>query len=271
MSGALDGRTALVTGASRGIGAAIARRFAAEGAAVGLVARTMEEEQGLPGSLIETRRLIEEAGGEAESFPCNLARADEREGLVAKVAAALGPVSVLVNNAAANAFQTLGELKPKVRHLLCEVNFHAPCDLMQQAAADMKAAGVGHIVNISSRTAEHPQGPPYNEFNAGGHPALYGSTKAALDRFTAGVAAELHGGGVVANCLAPVAAVDTPGMRAMGYVPKEGELESVETMAEAALALCVCGADETGLCALSGEYLKARGIEVRGLDGRPMT
>ena len=69
----------------------------------------------------------------------------------------------------ANVFRGQGDLNEKIRHLLYEVNCHAPYDLMQQAILDMKEAGAGHIVNVSSRTSEHPQGPPYNAFNADGH------------------------------------------------------------------------------------------------------
>src|SRR5215211_7597280 len=99
--GACDGRVALVTGASRGIGAAIALRLAGEGAAVAVTARTLDEHPTLPGSLREVVDDIDALGAKAVAIPADLADGDARSRIVPEVESALGPVDILVNNAAA--------------------------------------------------------------------------------------------------------------------------------------------------------------------------
>src|SRR3954452_13823195 len=97
--GALDGRIALVTGASRGRGGGIADRFAAEGAVVAISARTIDAHPTLEGSLNETVGRIESAGGRAISIAADLADGDDRARIVPEVERQLGQIEVLVNNA----------------------------------------------------------------------------------------------------------------------------------------------------------------------------
>jgi NAD(P)-dependent dehydrogenase (short-subunit alcohol dehydrogenase family) len=267
--GALDGQVALVTGASRGIGAAIAERLASEGARVALCARTQEAHPRLPGSLRETAARIAERGGEARPFRVDLLEPGDRARLVEEVVAALGPVDVLVNNAAASFYRPFETWTAKRWHVAFEVNVRAPFDLAQRVVPAMRERGAGRVLNVSSATARHPQGPPYGEFARRGGDLLYGMTKAALDRMSTGLAAELSEAGIAVNSLAPVAAVRTPGVEALGMVPEAflAEAEPVEWMAEAALALCVPGAP-TGRIAFSGPLLDELGRAPRSLDGR---
>src|SRR5450432_818556 len=128
MAGALAGRVALVTGASRGIGAAIARRFAAEGAAVAITARTLEPDSSSPleGSLQETLAILESFGGKATVVAADLSDAESRARIVPEVEKALGPIDVLVNNAAAAIYMPNAEIPLKRRRLTFEINVHAP-------------------------------------------------------------------------------------------------------------------------------------------------
>ena len=202
----LDGRVAIITGASRGIGAALARRFAAEGARVAIIARTVEAGgSSLAGSLAETAALIRAAGGECLSIGANLVDADDRSRIVAEAVGHFGRLDILVNNAAWSRFVPIWEAQPKHFHLAFQMNVHAPQELSQQALPHFRDQGQGWILNISSATADVPPPAPYDpedrytRFNRDGHATLYGTTKAALDRLTAGWAVELSRENIAVN------------------------------------------------------------------------
>jgi citronellol/citronellal dehydrogenase len=268
---ALTGRTALVTGASRGIGAAIARRFAAEGAAVAVVGRSLDAAPaGVAGTLRETVAAIEAAGGRATAIQGDILDAGARAAFVAAAREAPGPIDVLVNNATYGPYRPLEKFRASDVALTLEASVGAPLHLAQLVLSDFRARGRGWILNISSATAKHPAGPPYLDWQQRGGSHLYAAAKAALDRLTTGLAAELHGERIAVNALAPVAAVLTEGVRATGADRwiEPSMIEPVEAMAEAALAL-VTGDPEklTGRITYSLRLLEELGREVRGLDG----
>jgi NAD(P)-dependent dehydrogenase (short-subunit alcohol dehydrogenase family) len=235
----LEGRVALVTGASRGIGEAIASLFAAEGAAVAVSARTVSEgDHPLPGSLTRTVESIEAAGGHAIAVAADLARSEDRHTLIQTVEQRLGPIDVLVNNAAITYFEPVDTFSDSHYALMFEVQVRAPFELARLVLPVMRAAKRGWILNISSGAARHPQGPPYERRMGRG--TVYGMCKAALERFTTGLAAEVHADGIAVNALSPSGLVPTPGVVHHGLdrgVPEDA-LEPVEVMADAALALC---------------------------------
>ena len=262
--GSLDGKVAIVTGASRGIGEAIARRFAAEGAAVAVTARTVEEgDHPLPGSIAATVEAVTRAGGTALAVAADLARADDRARLVETVDRELGPVDVLVNNAAVTYFEPVTSFSERHYQVMFEVQVRAPFDLAQRVLPGMRERRRGWILNISSPAAIHPQGPPYAAFMPGG--TVYGMCKAALERFTTGLAAEVHADGVAVNVLSPSGLVPTPGVvhhHLDELVPRELH-EPVEYMVEAARALCTGDpASLTGRIAFSQPLLDELGVQV---------
>ena len=129
-SSLLAGRTALVTGASRGIGMAIAERFAAEGATVAVTARTVEAGTSqFDGSLEETVLAVTKDGGHAVAIPADLSRPEERERLIRETEAFIGPIDILVNNAAVTFFNPIADFAPKRQQLMFEVQVYAPMDL----------------------------------------------------------------------------------------------------------------------------------------------
>jgi NAD(P)-dependent dehydrogenase (short-subunit alcohol dehydrogenase family) len=266
--GELEGKTVLVTGASRGIGAAIAKRFAAEGAKVAITARTLDQHDHLPGSLRETADWIGKRGGRAVPIVGDLADSKDYDRIVAEAVAALGPIDVLVNNAAAAFYLPFDKLSETRFRVAFAINVHAPWRLSQLVLPAMRARREGWILNISSATSTLPT-VPYRDFD--GLSFLYGSTKAALERFTAGLAAAEQKHGLWVNSMAPVGAVPTEGTEALGVVPEEAlaVAESREAMAEAALALCVTRDPKlTGRITYCTPILEELARPVRALDGK---
>lgn len=263
------GRRALVTGASRGIGAGIARRLAAEGADVAICARTLDRHDHLPGSLTETAAKLEAHEVRVGVVIADLTDPDDRARIVPEAAAALGgPVDILVNNAAAAMYGPLAEMPLKRRRILFEANVHAPLDLAQAAIPAMRAAGQGWIVNVSSGAARAWDGPPFQLGVTGSAITVYGASKAALNRITNGLGAELHGTGIRANTVQPRAAVRSEGADALvGSSLRADQIETLEEMVEAVVALCDCGPEVTGRSFVSLDLLADWRLAVRDLNG----
>jgi citronellol/citronellal dehydrogenase len=240
MSGAdnqeCEGRVALVTGASRGIGAAIAERLAEAGAKVAVMARTLEPVEKYEGSLSETVARIEAKGGTVVPVQADISKPEDRVRMVAETVEQLGPIDILVNNAAVTFYIPFTEFPKKRYDLMFDVQVRAPFELAQMVVPGMRERGSGWILNISSRAGIHAAGPPFLELFKRGF-TVYGMVKAALDRFTTGLAAEVYDDGIAVNSLSPWDNVATPGAGAHDLVA-EFALEDISYMAEAALALC---------------------------------
>ena len=229
----LAGRVAIVTGASRGIGEAVARAFAREGAAVAVVARTETVfDPRLPGTIHDTVAAIEADGGRAVAIRADLAREDDVDQLVDEARAALGPIDLLVNNAAVTvpgrppssavpAAAATPERPPPGRgsflefplkgyRLHYQVGLFATYRLMQLVLPDMIELGRGGIVNISSLAAFIPGEGPYAR---PGTPTgfAYGGNKAAMHHLTEAVAFEMADRNIAVNALLPSEPVLTPG------------------------------------------------------------
>jgi citronellol/citronellal dehydrogenase len=238
--GKLDGKVVIVTGSSRGIGKTIAEIFAAEGGKVACVARTLHEgDHPLEGSLEHTVEGIKKAGGEAVAIAADISLHEECMRVVDEVHAALGPVDVLVNNAALTYFIPIKDYPVSRWHRSIGVNFHAPFYFSQLVLPDMIAKKAGSIVNISSGAAIGPGRGPYAEAAGRGGGTLYGAEKAALERFTQGLASEVYADGVSVTCVSPSQVVPTPGTvyhhLVTGMDDPRGEPS--ELMAKAALLL----------------------------------
>ena len=274
--GKLDGKTVIVTGASRGIGKSIAEVFAAEGGRVVCAARTLKEgDHPLEGSLETTVNEIKASGGEATAVTADISEYDDCVKLVEETRRLYGPIDVLVNNAALTYFLPIADFPVNKWHRSIGVNFHAPFYLSQLALKDMVPRKSGSIVNISSGAAIGPGRGPYNQnFGRGG--TLYGAEKAALERFTQGLASEVYEDGVSVACVSPSQVVPTPGTvfhhLVSGMDDPRGE--PPELMAKAALLLASEPLDKvTGRVTYSQEILaefgwipqgKGTGVERKG-------
>jgi NAD(P)-dependent dehydrogenase (short-subunit alcohol dehydrogenase family) len=259
----LEGKVALVTGASRGIGAEIARLFAAEGGKVLVAARTLREgEHQFAGSLETTVEGIRKAGGEATAVAANISEPEDCERLVQAARDTYGPVDVMVNNAALTYFIPVKDYPLNKWLRSWAVNFHAPFILSQLALQDMVPRKSGSIVNISSGAAIGPGRGPYPNAVPLGGGTCYGAEKAALERFTQGLAAEVYQSGVSVACVSPSQVVPTPGTvhhrLVRGLDDPRGE--PPELMAKAALLLATEPLDRvTGRVTYSQEILKEFG------------
>jgi NAD(P)-dependent dehydrogenase (short-subunit alcohol dehydrogenase family) len=277
--GKLDGKVTIITGASRGIGAEIARVFAAEGAKVVCAARTLREgEHPMEGSLETTVQKIRDAGGEATAVAVDISKPEECEKLVEAAHQAYGPVDVLVNNAALTYFMPVKDYPINRWMRSWAVNFHAPFILSQLALRDMLPRKSGAIVNISSGAAIGPGRGPYSADTIMGAGTCYGSEKAALERFTQGLAQEVYRDGVSVTCVSPSLVVPTAGTvhhkLVRGLDDPRGE--PPELMAKAALLLATEPIDKvTGRVTYSQQILKefgwiddARGIGTESAGAR---
>ena len=234
MNGVLAGKVAVVTGASRGIGEAIAVRYAMEGAKVIVSARTMNEgDNPMEGSISGVVENIKAAGGEAAAVRCDLSNSDDRVNLVKQAEEIYGPIDILVNNAAVTFFIPVVDFPERRYRLMQEVQVYSPFHLSQMVLPKMKERGQGWIVNVSSHAALHPKPDA-----AGRGGTVYGMCKAALERFTTGLASEVYSDNVAVNVISP-GLVATPGTvhhKLVSDNTKERETP-VEHMAEACLKL----------------------------------
>jgi NAD(P)-dependent dehydrogenase (short-subunit alcohol dehydrogenase family) len=270
----MAGRVAIVTGASRGIGQAIAQMLAREGAKVACVARTLKEgDHPLKGSLATTVADIAAAAGEAIAIAADISSESECLRLVEATRAAYGRVDTLVNNAALNYYIATADYPTNRWIKAFAINVHAPFVLAKAVLPDMIAAGRGAIVNISSGSAIGPGRGPYADQTVRGG-VMYGASKAALERFTQGLAQEVaQHGGIAVSCVSPSRVVPTPGTVYHRLVKDlddpRGEPPSM--MAQAVLLLASEPADKVnGRVTYSQQILKEFGwIEKgagRGID-----
>jgi 2-hydroxycyclohexanecarboxyl-CoA dehydrogenase len=181
-----DVKVALVTGGAAGIGAAICRRLARDGIAVGVLDVLIDD----------ARKVADEiggTGGKALALQADITKREQVKAAVAQLRDAFGPVTILVNNAGITGLVAFEELTDAQWDRMFEVNMKGTFIVTQVAIPDMKAAGWGRIVNISSSSAQ--SGAPMM--------AHYSASKGAIIAFTKTLARELGPLGITANNIPP--------------------------------------------------------------------
>lgn len=263
--GKLDNKVAIVTGASRGIGKAIAKLFASEGAKVVCAARSLHEgdHKLFQGSLTTTVSEIEATGGIALAVQVDLSKEEDCTQLVARTREAFGPVDILVNNAAVSYFVPIKDMSLKQWDTSWAVGPRAIFILTKLVLPDMISRKSGAIVNISSSAAIGPGRGPYKGREPSPYSGTkYGAQKAAIERFTQGLAEEVYQYGISVTALSPSQLVVTPGTLYFGMAsgPDDPRAEPPEMMAKAALLLVTAPLDKvTGRVTYSQAILKEFG------------
>ena len=217
---ALEGKTAIVTGAGRGIGRAVALAFAAEGAAVALASRSRAD-------LAEVAGEIRAAGGgRALAIPTDVTNDSAVEALVEQTVVDLGRVDVLVTAAGTAAFAALVDSKPADWDTMLSVNLRAAMVCCRAVLGPMVRQASGTIINVASIAAKR----------ALPGSAVYTATKAGLFGFSRVLAEELRNSGVRVGVLMP-GAVDTPLWDTLGGSPPREKMLRPEDVARAAVLM----------------------------------
>ena len=253
--GKLDGKVAIVTGASRGIGKAVAIEFAKEGACVAVVGRTVEPlKSGLSGTILDTANKIKEEGGIALAIMTNVMVEDEVQAMVQQVINEWGKIDILVNNAAVAAPGPFVETTTRRWNLVIGVNLLGTFLCTKAVLPTMKEQRGGSIINTSSGAADS------RVYGVTG--IAYGTAKAAIEHFTYGLAAELGPYNIAVNCYKPAQGVATEGY--VFNLPPDydkSRLIGPEKMVKAALFLAQQDAQGlTGCVARDEEIIQWHGL-----------
>lgn len=226
----LRDRVVVVTGASRGIGAAIAVRAAADGAAVALLAKTDTPNPKIAGTLAETAEAVEGAGGRALPVACDVRDAAAVASAIEAVAEAFGTIDVVINNAGALDLRPTASLSPKSLRKLLAINVEGPFAVVQAALPYLRRSANAHVVNVSPPLSLDPRW-------VGAH---VGHTvgKYAESLLTLGWAEEFASVPIAVNSLWPATTIASTGMMvAMGEDAVRSQARSPQIMADAVHAL----------------------------------
>ena len=234
----LKGRVAIVTGASRGLGKAMALGLAREGAAVVVAARTEREDpNGLEGTIHRTAEGIRALGGSCLAVRCDVTCEDQVESMVQATMREFGSIDILVNNAGIAFPAPVWDLPLKRWELVLRVNLTGTFICTRAVLPVMMDQKRGSIILLSSVQAQSRGSVPSG--------IAYGVSKAALERMTYGLATELGKFNIAVNCLKPRGAVETEGMRFLNPHADRSRWDTPEMMVKAATFLA--GQDARGV------------------------
>ena len=251
---ALRGRTVFISGASRGIGLAIATRLARDGANIILAAKTSEPHPKLPGTVFSAAEQVAAAGGKALPVVCDIRDEEQVRSAVEQGVASFGGIDVCINNASAISLTDTLHTEMKRYDLMNQVNARGTFLCSKTTLPHLLKSANPHILNIAPPLDLDPKW-------FAGHVA-YTIAKFGMSLCTLGMAAELKDRGVAVNSLWPLTAIDTAAVRfALGGDAMAAECRSPEIMADAAHAIVSRPArDCSGNFFIDEEVLRAEGV-----------
>ena len=251
----LAGKTLVITGASRGIGLAVALRAARDGANIAILAKTVEQDARLPGTIHTAAKEIEEAGGKALALKCDVRNEDEVKDAINKTAEHFGGIDALINNASAISLTPTADTEMKRFDLMNQVNGRATFMCSKYAIPFLKKSNNPHILNMS---------PPLNLNPRWFAPHLaYTMAKYNMSLCTLGMSAELKKAGIAVNSLWPETGIATSAvMNLLGGEEALKKCRKPEIVADAAYWILTQKASETtGNFYVDSDLLRASGVE----------
>jgi len=251
----LAGKTLFITGASRGIGKAIALRAARDGANIVVAAKTVEPHPKLPGTIFSTAEDVTRAGGQALPVSMDVRDEAQVEAAVAQAVSRFGGIDILVNNASAISLTGTLETPMKRFDLMHQVNVRGTYLCSQKAIPHLKRAANPHILNLAPPLASTLQARWFAP-HVGYTMAKYGMTLCVL-----GMAEEFRGDGIAVNALWPRTAIDTEAIRLIAGEHARRFTRSPEIMADAAYYVLTQPSREfTGRFLVDEDVLREAGV-----------
>ena len=249
----LKNKTIFLTGASRGIGLAMAKRFAQDGANLILCAKTAEPHKSLPGTIYETAKAVEAAGGQALPIVVDVRSQEDIQKAVEQGVERFGGIDACINNAGAFWMQPSHETSVKRHDLLFEINERAAFLCMSACYPYLKKSSNGHILNLSPPLDLKPV---WFE-----HTSPYTVSKYAMSLYALGWAKEFAKDGVAANCLWPRVGIESPAALVHGGEELRCEFRKPSIMADAAYGIITQNSHEfTGQFCIDDSFLYSQGM-----------
>ena len=253
MAATLGGKPLFITGASRGIGKAIALRAARDGANVVVAAKTAEPHPRLPGTIYTAAEEIEAAGGRALAVPTDIRFDDQVEAAVAKAVERFGGIDILVNNASAIHLAGTAEMPMKRYDLMFDINARGSFLATQKCLPHLRKAANAHVLNLSPPLRFEP-----GWFAAQG---AYALSKYAMSVWVLGMAEEFRADGIAVNALWPRTMIDTEAIRLIMGAEMRRRCRKPEILADAAHVILTRDSRSfTGRFCIDEEILREAGV-----------